>query len=845
MPFLKISEKIAQFPIIKNFVSKTNTLSKVPSNQVHIQVVQEMVDKNRKDNKDWRDAIRLADDTENPNWSFLQDFYDYLIVDAQTHSLIELRNAATLSSRFYVYNATTNEEQPQKTAILQTEWFYNFITEVLLSQARGFTVAQLINLANMTFDYIPRRNIVIQKNFVRLSVGSEVGVSLLDEQLAKYIITVKSNYIYGYMNDIVPLILWKLNALMSWAEATEKYGIPPLIATTNKSDDKSLATIQAMLKNAGESLSSVLPEGTKVEVMQNSEKIDPEKMFGGLLKVCDDAIAKRIVGGTMITADGSSRSQSEVHQSNFDEKIAEADKRKCEFVVNGQLIPMMAHLGFNENDRFTFDRSQKLSPKEVVDMLEKMLNHYDVDEDWIKKNTQIPITTKKEVSPFNKASSTMVAVLEASGVQLPNYKHSTCGHAHQVTADALFDDARLMELADALINNVWNSEDTLINLILKSIETNTILKNAFLNGFKDRLKFDYDAPATACLANMEYNIMDFSLAKSKADVLMLNQLLIDKEKNNIRTFNDFKQAAQPYIKKTNTDYLRTEYNHTIAVGQNASAYLKFKAEEDSITQFVQWQTVGDSNVRAKHAALNGRIFDLKEQGGLTIVPPKEWGCRCELVQYLGKPPKELLTTNDNGLTILGIKKGDKWDVNRAEAQQVFTANEMYVKDNQLSDVIDGMTFKEYGLQPISEMQNLAEIKLDKTITKANVKKLFKPIEGKSFMGFEDYLGRKLQLSKYSFDKHTKGHYTNTSELRHQLFPFIEDVLKNADEVYFFKYRGQKNYYQTNYIKHYKGRSVVVNTQVGDDGVAINTWYNLKQDEKIIRSGFLIHQNKKS
>lgn len=845
MAFIKISERIAQFPIIKNFVSKTNSLSSVPTNQVHIQVVQEMVDKNRKDNKDWRDSIRAADDSDNPNWSLLQDFFDYLLVDAHTHSLIELRNAATLSNRFYVYNAITNEEQPQKTAVLQSEWFYNFLTEVLLSQARGFTVAQLINPANMTFDYIPRRNIVIQKNFVRLSVGSEIGVSLLDEQLAKYIITVKSNYIYGYMNDIVPLILWKLNALMSWAEATEKYGIPPLIATTNKSDDKSLATIQAMLKNAGESLSSVLPEGTKVEVMQNSEKIDPQKMFDSLIERCNTEISKRIVGGSMISDNGSSRSQSEVHQSNFDEKIAESDKRKCEFVVNGQLIPMMAHLGFTENDRFAFDRSQKLSPKEVVDMLDKLLNHYDVDEDWIKKNTQIPITNKKEVSPFSKASNTMVAVLEASGVQLPIYKHSTCGYAHHVSADAVFDDTRLMELADALMNNVWNSEDTLVNLILKSIETNSILKNAFLNGFKDRLKFDYDAPATSCLANMEYNIMDFSLAKSKADVLFLNQLLIDKEKNNIRSFNDFKQLAQPYLKKTNTDYLRTEYNHTIAVGQNASAYLKFKAEEDTVTQYVQWQTVGDANVRASHAALDGKIFDLKEQGGLSILPPKEWGCRCELVQYLGNPPKELLTSNRNGLSILRIEKGSKWDVNRADAKQVFTANEMYVKENQLSGVNDGMTFKEYGLKPISKMQNLNEINLDKTITEANAKELFKPIEGKSFMGFEDYLGRKLQLSKSSFDKHTKGHYTNTSELRHQLFPFIEDVLKNADEVYFYKYRGQKNYYQTNYIKHYKGRSVVVNTQIGDDGVVINTWYNLKQDEKIIRSGFLIHQNKKS
>jgi len=844
MALLKIPDSIAKFPLINKFIAKAAKLP-VSKDNYQIQLVQEYTDKNRKDNQDWRDALTAADDPVNPRWNPLQDLYDYVIVDSHTHSLIDLRKAATLGTRFMIVDAN-GVEQPEKTALLQTEWFYDFISEVLDARARGYTVAQLVNPVIMKFDYIPRRNIAIQKDFVRLSVTDDKGVSLSDPALANYIITVKEKYQYGYLNDLIPLIMWKLNTLMSWAEATEKWGIPPIIATTNKSDGKSIKLLQDMLKNAGESLTTILPEGSNVQVMQNSEKVDPQKMFDGLVERCNTEISKRIVGGTMISDNGSSHSQSQTHQDNFD-KITESDKRKCEFVTNGQLIPMMTSFGYSfaDGDKFVFDRSQKLSPKDIVDMLDKMLNHYEVDEVWIKQNTQIPITGKKQVAPtnFNQASIALAAALGAKGVMLPNYTNTTCNHKHSITASAI-NDTVLNDLADALINNIYNSEDTVVNAILKALETRKILTDGLFEGWGDkRMKLSYDAPDNRCLAAMEYNLMDFSLAKTKADVLALNQLLIDKDKNNIRSFNDFKALAKNHLKTTDKDYLRTEYNHSIAVGQNSRAYMQFMEDRKAgVTTYVQWQTIGDSHVRASHAALNGKIFNLEEN--LTIVPPKDWGCRCELIQYLGKPPKDLVYTNEQGLKALGIEKGSKWDINRAKEQQVFTANEMYLKNANLNNEQNQMTFKEYGLKAKSEMQNLPSITLDKTITKDNVSELFKPEKDSDYMGFTDYLGRRLQLSKKTFDDHTKGHYITNDELRHQLFPHIKDILKNPDEVYFYKYQGGKAYYQTNYIKHFEDRSVVITTDLGSDNVRLFTWFNVKQDESKIRRGYLIHQNKK-
>lgn len=845
MALLKISDTLAKFPFINRFIAKaaTNNLGK---DTYQVQILQEFQDKNRKDNQDWRDSLTQADHPANPRWNALQDLYDYIMVDAHTHSLIELRKAATLSTRYYVYDATTGEEQPEKTALLQTEWFYNFLTEVLEARPRGYTVAQLVNPAIMKFDYIPRRNVCIQKNFVRISVTDDKGISLDDATISPFIITIKDNYQYGYMNDLIPLVMWKLNVLMSWAEATEKWGIPPIIATTNKSDAKSIKLLQDMLKNAGESLTTILPEGSNVQVMTNSEKVDPQKMFDGLVERCNSEISKRIIGGTMISDNGSSRSQSETHQSNFDDKIAESDKRKCEFVTTGQLLPMMARFGypFTETDRFGFDRSQKLSPKEQADIFAIVSKEFDVDEDWVRKNLQIPITGKKQpaATNFNLATNAMAASLVALGVTLPTYTITSCGHAHRFTATG-FTDNLLSDLSDILINEIWAGDATKVTEFLIAIKEHKLFTEGLFDGWGERrMQLSYDTPDVRCLAAMEYNLMNFSRAKSKASVLALNQILIDKEKNNVVSFNDFKKLAKEHLTTTNINYLRTEYNHCIAVGQNASRYLQFKDEEDTVTQYVQWQTVGDSNVRLSHAAMNGKIFNLKEKGGLTILPPKDWGCRCELIQFLGKPPKELLYTNEQAVIDLGIKGKPDWNINRAVKEQVFTANEMYLKQSQLSNVDGEMTFKEYGLQPITEMKGLPKLTLDKSINQANAKELFKPVDGKTFMGFTDYLGRKIQLSEKVFSTKTGGHYVGNEELRHQLFPHIKDVLNEPNEVYFQKINSGK--YQTTYIKHYDNNSIIINTGVGDNGVDLFTWYPLKDNEEKKRIGYLIY-NKKS
>ena len=113
----------------------------------------------------------------------------------------------------------------------------------------------------------------------------------------------------------------------------------------------------------------------------------------------DNELSKAIVGGTMNTDNGSSRSQAEVHERNLDDKIAATDRRMVQFVVNNQLIPMMQFWGWNinsETDKFLFDTSFELTLSEHWNIVNEVMQRYEVEVNWLSKTFNIPIVGERK-----------------------------------------------------------------------------------------------------------------------------------------------------------------------------------------------------------------------------------------------------------------------------------------------------------------------------------------------------------------------------------------------------------------------------------------------------------------
>ncbi len=109
-------------------------------------------------------------------------------------------------------------------------------------------------------------------------------------------------------------------------------------------------------------------------------------------------MSKRILGGTMILDDGSSRSQSEVHERQLDEKITEGDRRMIEFFVNDKFIPLLRNWGFafTDNEVFAFDRTEEISLSDHWKIVNEASENFEIDPDWVAERFNIKIIGKKE-----------------------------------------------------------------------------------------------------------------------------------------------------------------------------------------------------------------------------------------------------------------------------------------------------------------------------------------------------------------------------------------------------------------------------------------------------------------
>ena len=199
------------------------------------------------------------------------------------------------------------------------------------------------------------------------------------------------------MAHICGQLIWKRNAQQSWAEFTERFGMPLISATTSKTSQADIRQIKEMLRTLGEAATAVLPEGTSIRIDPFTGG-DSYRVYDAQIERINEEMSKPITGGTMITDDGSSRSQAQVHERNLDDKIAESDRRMIQFIVNNQLLPMMNYWGWDvnpETDEFQFDPSFELTLEQHWNVVNQVLNHYEVDEQWLAKTFNVKITGKR------------------------------------------------------------------------------------------------------------------------------------------------------------------------------------------------------------------------------------------------------------------------------------------------------------------------------------------------------------------------------------------------------------------------------------------------------------------
>lgn len=132
-------------------------------------------------------------------------------------------------------------------------------------------------------------------------------------------------YGVGLAHSLYWPVFFKRNDIKFWLVFLEKFGMPTAIAKVPGGsilDPKVRAEAVKVLRNIATDAGVVIPDGIVVELLEAARSGAAD--YGAMHAAMNAAISKIIVGQTMTTDNGSSRSQAEVHQS-VAEAITQAD----------------------------------------------------------------------------------------------------------------------------------------------------------------------------------------------------------------------------------------------------------------------------------------------------------------------------------------------------------------------------------------------------------------------------------------------------------------------------------------------------------------------------------------
>lgn len=347
---------------------------------------------------DWKNAVALATDSENPSFLFLAELYDNLKLDSHLVSVIESRIHRVLRSKFVFVNEA-GDEVPEVKALFERPWFEEFVTESLWSKFDGVKVLEIFhvneNLELFTAEAIPMAHVNTKKGLILKEPGDENGWDYRSGVLEDYYMQIGKDTDLGMLSELATLVLAKKLAMGSWLDYIEKYGIPPKSITTNNMSTERDEELLEMGLNMVSNHVSILKEGEKIEfgLMPNT---DAHKVFDEMINRLNSEISKRILGQTMTTEDGSSNAQAQVHENVANDRH-ESDKLFIQYIINEHLLPRLLKLSSFyaplANLSFDWDVTEEMEKSIMIDKAVALTNAgFVLDYTILADKTGMPIT---------------------------------------------------------------------------------------------------------------------------------------------------------------------------------------------------------------------------------------------------------------------------------------------------------------------------------------------------------------------------------------------------------------------------------------------------------------------
>ncbi|MDQ3534625.1 MAG: DUF935 domain-containing protein, partial [Bacteroidota bacterium] len=250
-----------------------------------------------------------------------------------------------------------------------------------------------------SIEVVRREYVIPEKGIVIKNVGDQNGIDYTKKPWSDWVLPVGDKRDLGYLMKASPLIIRKKIVMVNWSEYCEVFGMPTRIGRTNIRDASARKNMEDMLRNMGSASWGVFDTEDALEMVDGARQ-DAFQVYDKLIERVNSEISKLILGQTMTTDNGSSRSQAEVHEDVSNE-YGQADLKFIKYLVNDRLFPFLNNLGFNFNNLyFKWDISEKLSLFEKMAIDEKIMLNYTIPDKYITETYGTPVEKKEAPAPI-------------------------------------------------------------------------------------------------------------------------------------------------------------------------------------------------------------------------------------------------------------------------------------------------------------------------------------------------------------------------------------------------------------------------------------------------------------
>lgn len=359
-------------------------------------IVPKTISRTRADISTWKNALRAADNVENPRRARLQNLYTDILLDAHLTSQIELRMQHSLSVPFVLKRESEIDEK--NTALLKAaRWKNEIDREILWADYRGNSLIELTTENNtLCVTSLPRNNISPEKGILLLSEDDTTGIDYRNcREYGTWLLEFGSRTNYGLLNKAIPHVLFKRFAQSCWSELCEIYGIPPRFIKTDTQDPEMLNRAEAMLRDMGSAAYFIIDREESFEFAKGADTNGD--VYNNLISLCNSEMSL-LITGAVIGQDTKNGNRSKEESSiKLLDKIVQADKKTLESYWNGTVIPALVKIGILP-EGLTYELQQEEDIEKLWGMTREALPYMDVDPEWMKDKFGIQVTGKKEVT---------------------------------------------------------------------------------------------------------------------------------------------------------------------------------------------------------------------------------------------------------------------------------------------------------------------------------------------------------------------------------------------------------------------------------------------------------------